>query len=55
MGTVGVVVTDNDGPAHVVMNDTHTANHWIGFRLVGHRSNRDGMGTVIHITTSEGT
>jgi hypothetical protein len=36
------------------MNETKTSNHWIGFRLVGHRSNRDGIGAVIRITTSQG-
>jgi hypothetical protein len=54
-GRLDAVVTENNGPAHVVMNQTRTANHWIGFRLVGHRSNRDGIGAVIHITTSAGS
>jgi hypothetical protein len=37
------------------MNYTHTANHWIGFKLVGHKSNRDGIGAVIRINTSSGS
>jgi len=54
-GLLDAVVTENNGPAHIVMNETRTANHWIGFRLVGHRSNRDGIGAVIRITTSAGS
>jgi enediyne biosynthesis protein E4 len=54
-GLVDAVVTENNGPAHIVMNETRTANHWIGFRLVGHTSNRDGIGAVIRVTTSQGS
>jgi enediyne biosynthesis protein E4 len=54
-GLVDAVVTENNGPAHIVMNETKTANHWIGFKLVGHTSNRDGIGAVIRISTSQGS
>jgi hypothetical protein len=53
-GLVDAVVTENNGPAHILMNETKAGNHWIGFKLVGHKSNRDGIGAVIHITTSQG-
>jgi hypothetical protein len=36
------------------MNRTQTGNHWIGFKLVGHRSNRDGIGAAIKIETGDG-
>ena len=54
-GRVDVVISENGGPAHVLMNRTKTTNHWIGFRLVGHKSNRDGIGAVIRIDTSKGS
>ena len=54
-GLLDAVVTENNGPAHVVFNETKTSNHWIGFRLVGHRSNRDGIGAVVRVTTSKGS
>jgi hypothetical protein len=54
-GRVDVVITENGGPAHVLMNRTQTSNHWIGFKLVGHKSNRDGIGAVIRIDTSQGS
>ncbi len=54
-GRLDVVITENGGPAHVLMNRTPTANHWIGFKLVGHRSNRDGIGAVIRVDTASGS
>jgi enediyne biosynthesis protein E4 len=54
-GRMDAVITENGGPAHILMNRTKTANHWIGFRLVGHKSNRDGIGAVIRIDTSKGS
>lgn len=54
-GRVDAVVTTNDGPAHVLHNETATGNHWLTLSLVGHRSNRDGIGADIRVTTSAGT
>ena len=53
-GRVDAVVTTNDGPAYILRNETATGNHWLTLSLVGHRSNRDGIGAVIKITTSRG-
>jgi hypothetical protein len=53
-GRVDVVVTTNDGPAYIVRNETATSNHWLGIKLVGHKSNRDGIGAEIKLTTSKG-
>ncbi len=53
-GRIDAVITENGGPAHILMNRTKTTNHWIGFKLVGHRSNRDGIGAVIRVDTSKG-
>lgn len=53
-GHVDAVVTTNDGPAFVLLNQTSNANHWISLRLVGHKSNRDGIGARIKIVTDFG-
>jgi enediyne biosynthesis protein E4 len=53
-GRVDAVVTTNGGPAYVLRNETATANHWLTLSLVGHRSNRDGIGAEIKLTTSAG-
>src|SRR5579883_1579854 len=53
-GKLDAVVTENNGPAHVLINQTETGNHWLGLSLIGHKSNRDAIGAMIKITTSAG-
>ena len=54
-GRVDAVVTTNGGPAHVLLNQTQSSNHWITLHLNGHKSNRDGIGAVVELKTSQGT
>lgn len=54
-GRIDAVVTTNGGPAHVLLNRTVTSNHWITLRLTGHKSNRDGIGAVVKLTTRAGS
>ena len=54
-GRVDAVVTTNDGPIQVLHNETQTPNHWLTLRLVGHKSNRDAIGVVVKIVTSQGS
>lgn len=54
-GKIDAVVTVLNGPPEIWMNRSSTHNHWIILKLVGTRSNRDGLGTKIKITTSLGT
>ena len=53
-GRIDAVVSTNDGPAHVIRNETKTDNHWLTLKLVGHKSNRDGIGAAVKIVTSKG-
>ena len=53
-GRIDAVVTTNDGPAHVLHNQTKTDNHWLTLELVGKKSNRDGIGAEIQLTDSRG-
>jgi hypothetical protein len=53
-GRLDAVVTSNNGPAWVLLNQTITSNHWITFKLVGTKSNRDGIGAQVRISTSGG-
>ncbi len=53
-GRIDAVVSTNDGPAHVIRNETKTDNHWLTLKLVGHKSNRDAIGAVVKIVTSRG-
>jgi hypothetical protein len=54
-GKVDVVITENNGPAWILRNKTSTHNHWMTFQLTGIKSNRDGIGARIKITTSAGS
>jgi hypothetical protein len=53
-GRIDAVVTTNGGPAHVLHNETVTNNHWLTLKLVGHVSNRDGIGALIKVVTPAG-
>jgi len=52
-GDLDVLITTNNGPAYLYRNDC-AVHHSIRFRTVGVKSNRDGIGTNIHIWTPEG-
>jgi len=54
-GRIDAVFTTNGGPAYVLRNETSTVNHWLTLSLVGHKSNRDGIGAVIKLTTAAGS
>jgi hypothetical protein len=53
-GKIDAVVTSNDGPAWVLLNETPSSNHWITLRLVGVKSNRDAIGAEVKISTAGG-
>ncbi|MGH9612927.1 MAG: CRTAC1 family protein [Bryobacteraceae bacterium] len=52
-GRLDAVVTTNDGPAYVLHNETNTRNHWLTLKLVGHKSNRDGIGAEVKVVTGK--
>jgi enediyne biosynthesis protein E4 len=54
-GRLDVVVTTNDGSAHILHNETPTHNHWLTLTLVGHKSNRDAIGAEVKLTTAHGS
>jgi hypothetical protein len=54
-GRLDAVVTTNDGPVHVLHNQTQTQNHWLLLRLVGHSSNRDAIGAEVELVTAAGS
>jgi hypothetical protein len=49
-GRIDVVVTALGAPAELWHNETAGAGHWLDVRLVGTKSNRDGIGAVVKIT-----
>ena len=53
-GRIDAVVSTNGGHAHILHNETVTSNHWISIKLIGHKSNRDGIGAQIKLSTTQG-
>ena len=54
-GRLDAAVSTNDGTAHLLLNQTATSNHWLTLALVGHTSNRDGIGAVVKLTADHAT
>jgi hypothetical protein len=62
-GKIDIVVTVLNGPPELLMNrsmnrsmnQSGNQNHWIILKLIGTKSNRDGLGTRIKVTTSHGS
>jgi hypothetical protein len=48
-GDIDLLLTTNNGPARLFRNDQLAGNRSIRFRLVGTKSNRDGIGAVVRI------
>jgi hypothetical protein len=53
-GDLDILVTTNDGPAYLFRNDGGNRNNWICMRLVGRKSNRDGIGAVVRVVSKSG-
>ena len=54
-GKIDIVVSVLNGPPEIMMNRTSNRNHWIILNLVGVKSNRDGLGAKVKITTANGS
>jgi len=53
-GRVDVVVTRIGERAEVFRNTSPAPNHYLAVRLRGKRSNRDGIGSMVHVTSASG-
>jgi enediyne biosynthesis protein E4 len=54
-GDLDVLVNNNGEAAQLLRNDGGNANHWLEIFLIGTRSNRDGVGARVKVTTGDGT
>ena len=53
-GRVDAAVSRIDERAELFRNTSATGNHWLALRLKGRRSNRDGLGTLVHVVGASG-
>lgn len=54
-GLVDAVVSTSEGPAHIILNETRTSNHWLILNLTRPKSNRDAIGAEVKVVTTRGT
>lgn len=54
-GLVDAVVSTSEGPAHVILNETRTSNHWLILNLTRPKRNRDAIGAEVKVVTTRGT
>ncbi len=54
-GDLDVLIATNHGPAVLYRNDGGNSNHWLSVKLEGTRSNRNGIGAVVRVTSAGGT
>jgi hypothetical protein len=53
-GDTDVVIGNAAGPAHLLMNEIGSRNHWLGLRLVGGAAKRDLLGAKVIVIRSDG-
>jgi hypothetical protein len=54
-GDLDLLLTTNQGSAYLYRNDLTSGNRSLRFRLQGTKSNRDGIGAMVRVTTPDGT
>jgi hypothetical protein len=53
-GDLDLLIATNNGPARLLRNDNANQNDLLRIKLVGSRSNRDGIGATVTVNTSKG-
>src|SRR6202041_54819 len=54
-GGVDIVVTNNNGPARLLLNTAPNRGHWLMVHLQGTKTNRSGYGSVVELVRKDGT
>ncbi len=54
-GDLDIVVTQNQGPALLLRNDTPSLGHYVKVQVTGTTSNRDGLGAEVRVHTASRT
>jgi hypothetical protein len=54
-GDWDILITTSNGLAHLYRNDAGNQNRWIKLKLIGSKSNRNGIGARVTITSKSGT
>ncbi|HSP63997.1 MAG TPA: CRTAC1 family protein, partial [Pyrinomonadaceae bacterium] len=52
-GDTDVLITNNNGPARLLLNQVGNRNHWLGLRLIGKDKGRDMLGAQVEIVMTK--
>src|SRR5262245_45507909 len=52
-GRISAVISNMSAPPSLLVNRAKSLNHWIAFKTIGTKSNRDGIGARIRLKTGE--
>ncbi len=52
-GDTDVLITNNNGPARLFLNQVGNRNHWLGMRFIGKTTGRDMLGAQVEIVISK--
>ncbi len=52
-GDTDVLITNNNGPARLLLNQVGNLNHWLGLRLIGQDNDRDMLGAQVEVVISK--
>lgn len=48
-GDMDVLISNNNGPARLLINQVGNRNHWLGLRLLGQKTKRDMLGARVEV------
>ena len=54
-GGVDILVTNNNGPARLLLNTVPERGHWLSVHVEGVRTNRSGYGSVVELFRKDGS
>jgi enediyne biosynthesis protein E4 len=54
-GGVDILVTNNNGPARLLLNTVPNRGHWLLVQVEGVKTNRSGYGSVVELVRKDGT
>ena len=52
-GRLSAVVSNMNAPVSLLVNQIKSDNHWIAFKTIGTKSNRDGIGAKIRVKAGD--
>ena len=53
-GDIDVLISNNNGPARLELNQVGNRNHWLGLRLIDNKTQRDMLGARVEIIVAKG-